>query len=64
MLAPGGWLLCLFHARGRARAELEREVEDAAAVPLEVSWRGGSGLDFAARAPRDTVRVTAFTRRG
>lgn len=62
MLAPGGWLLCLFHHAGASRDELEGEVRAAAGVPLEIGWRGESGPDFPEPDERRRLRITAFVR--
>jgi 23S rRNA (cytosine1962-C5)-methyltransferase len=67
MLAPGGWLLCLFHRGGEApreRDELEGEILAAAGVPLDIAWRGTSGPDFPEADETKKLRVTAFVRPG
>ena len=62
LLAPGGWLLCLFSRRGRTRAVSEAEVLENAAVPLAVMARGTSGEDFPEADPEARLRFTVFRR--
>jgi 23S rRNA (cytosine1962-C5)-methyltransferase len=64
MLAPGGWLLFFLHHGERSRDELERELLAAAQVPLEVLWRGESGIDFPEADDTKRLRLTAFVRDG
>ena len=60
MLAPGGWLLCLYHHQPRAHDEIDRAVQRASQVPLIPVWRGQSGADFPERDPHRKLRMTAF----
>lgn len=60
MLAPGGWLLCLFHRDRRPRDQIEGEI--AAAGSLEVLWQGGAGVDFPEPDPARALRVSAFVK--
>lgn len=61
LLEPGGWVVCLFHHDPRSHDALEAEFQAAAAVPLEVMWRGTSGDDFPETEPTRKLRVSAFT---
>jgi 23S rRNA (cytosine1962-C5)-methyltransferase len=62
LLSVGGWLLCFFHRHERTRADAEAEVLRASTVPLEVLWRGTSGVDFPEDDPQAKLRFTAFAR--
>jgi len=64
VLAPEGWLLCFFSSYRRTRTAYEAEVLAAAPYPLDVIWRGTSGIDFPEEDPESKLRVTAFSRRG
>ena len=63
VLAPEGWLLCFFSSYRRTRSAYEAEVLGASPVPLDVIWRGTSGIDFPEEDPESKLRVTAFARR-
>ena len=62
LLSVGGWLLCFFSRFDRTRAEYERDVLDHAGTPLEVIWRGTSGVDFPAIDAEQKLRMTVFER--
>ena len=62
MLAPGGWALFFLHHGDKTREQLERELVDAAGVPLEVMWRGEQGPDFPESEDSRKLRLTAFLR--
>jgi 23S rRNA (cytosine1962-C5)-methyltransferase len=59
-LAPGGWLLCFFHHRGKALEACEAEVLAGAGRRVQVLWRGTSGADFPEQSPDAKLRFTAF----
>ncbi|MBL4846232.1 MAG: class I SAM-dependent methyltransferase [Planctomycetes bacterium] len=63
LLSPGGWLLCFFHRRDKPRSEYEQEVLEASPAPLEILWRGTSGVDFPEANVESKLRFTAFARR-
>jgi 23S rRNA (cytosine1962-C5)-methyltransferase len=64
LLAPGAWLLCLFHQRGRPRTACEAEVLDSMSpAEFSVLWRGESGPDFPEVERSVPMRATAFARR-
>ena len=60
MLAPGAWLLCFFSREDVSREESEAAVERGAGMPLEVIWRGTSGVDFPAQGEERQLRLTAW----
>lgn len=60
LLAPGDWLLCFFHRRGRPLADCEGEVLAVAGRRLQVLWRGTSGVDFPEQSADSKLRFTAF----
>jgi 23S rRNA (cytosine1962-C5)-methyltransferase len=62
MLEPDGWLLCLFHGHESSYQEREDALLEAAAAPLEVMWRGASGIDFPDSDTRWRLQLTAFRR--
>ncbi|WP_428261819.1 class I SAM-dependent methyltransferase [Haliangium sp.] len=62
MLAPGGWLLCLFHHQPHPHDDLEQAVIEAAEVSLQVVWRDTSGPDFAEPDPLRCLRMSVFSR--
>ncbi len=60
MLAPGGWMLCLFH---RAGQDAERALLASAPVALTILWRGGAGPDFPEIDPASpALRAVVFAR--
>ena len=60
LLSAAGWLLCFFHRQERSLEDCEGEVLNASPVPLEVFWRGTSGIDFPEDDPQAKLRFTAF----
>ena len=62
VLAPGGWLLCLFSRYQQCREAYETEVREACPHVLDVLWRGTSGDDFPETDPDHKLRMTAFVR--
>ena len=63
LLSPGGWLLCFFSRRCRARDVYEQEIRAASEDSLDVIARGTSGEDFPEADPEDRLRFTVFERR-
>lgn len=62
MMAPGGWVLFFLHHGDKSRDQLEREVIDAAGLPLQILWRGEQGPDFPETEEQRKLRLTAFLR--
>ena len=60
LLAPGAWMMCLFHRFESTLEDLEGQVVQHAQTPLEVIWRCTSEEDFPDPDPSRRLRVTVF----
>lgn len=60
LLAPDAWLLCFFSRLETTHSEGEARVLEHTAKPLEVLWRGTSGIDFPEADPAAKLAFTAF----
>ncbi|MBQ49313.1 MAG: hypothetical protein CMP10_18185 [Zetaproteobacteria bacterium] len=62
LLSEQGWLMCFFHRFDLSRDQFENEVLKNTHLPLLVSERLSSGIDFPEDNPEHKLRVSIFTR--
>ena len=60
LLAPGAWMMCLFHRFEQSLEEFEGQVERHTQTPVEAIWRCTSEEDFADPDPQRRLRITVY----
>jgi 23S rRNA (cytosine1962-C5)-methyltransferase len=64
LLAPGGWLLCIFHDFNKSHDECDAEITDVSRGILRPVWRDKADADFPETEPNRWTRMSVFTSEG
>ncbi|MFK7897964.1 MAG: class I SAM-dependent methyltransferase [Myxococcota bacterium] len=62
LLAPDGWILCLFHEFGKRREDFEDMVIRSTKTPLRVEYQSTCGIDFNEVDEDNRLRISVFRR--
>lgn len=62
LMAPNGWILCLFHHFGKPRDDFENMVIESAQIPLTVDYQSTCGIDFNEDDEDNRLRISVFKR--
>lgn len=60
LLAPNGWILCLFHRFGTSRGDFENMVIASTKTPLKVEYQSTCGIDFGEDNEDNKLRISVF----